>query len=272
LLAVASLWPPRTWTSLEARVLRQAAALDRLARESDGRFVEVRSRADLERLLARHAADHRVVGGLLDIEGAHALGDGLAALDRVEAAGVRMIGLAHFYDNAFAGSAHGVAKKGLTDLGRTLVREMERRGIVVDLAHSSPATIADVLAMATRPLVASHTGVRGTCDNARNLSDEQLRGVARLGGVVGIGFWETAACGLAPADVARAVKYAVDLIGDDHVGLGSDFDGAVTTGFDAAGLPGLTQALVDAGIPEASLPKILGGNAIRVLRAVLPAA
>lgn len=272
LLAVASLWAPRTWTSLEARVLHQAAALDRLARESDGRFIEVRTRADLDRLLAQHAADHRVVGGLLDIEGAHALGDHLTALDRVEAAGVRMIGLAHFYDNAFAGSAHGVAKGGLTDLGRTLVREMERRGIVVDLAHSSPATIADVLAIATRPLVASHTGVRGTCDNTRNLSDEQLRGVARLGGVVGIGFWETAACGLAPADVARAVKYAVDLIGDDHVGLGSDFDGAVTTGFDAAGLPSLTQALLDAGLPEASIPKILGGNAIRVLRAVLPAA
>ncbi|HEY2389073.1 MAG TPA: dipeptidase [Candidatus Binatia bacterium] len=270
LLAVSSLWPPRTWTSLEARVLQQAAALDRLARGSEGRFIEVRTRADLDRLLAAHAVDPRVVGGLVDIEGAHALGDDLGALDRVAAAGIRMIGLAHFYDNAFAGSAHGVAKGGLTKLGRTLVREMERRGIVVDLAHSSPATIADVLAMATRPLVVSHTGVRGVCDNQRNLSDEQLRGVARLDGVVGIGFWETAACGVAPADVARAIKYTVDLIGDEHVGLGSDFDGAVTTGFDAAGLPMLTQAMLDAGVPETSIPKILGGNAIRVLRAVLP--
>ncbi len=272
LLAATSLWPLPTWTSLEARVLYQAAALDRLARGSGGRFIEVRSVADLDRLLARHAADRGVVGGLLDIEGAHALGDDLAALDRVAAAGVRMVGLAHFYDNAFAGSAHGATKGGLTDLGRALVRDMERRGIVVDLAHSSPATIADVLAIATRPLVVSHTGVRGICDNARNLSDEQLRGVARLGGVVGVGFWETAACGLAPADVARTVKYAVDLIGDEHVGLGSDFDGAVTTGFDAAGLPMLTQALLDAGIAEGSIPKILGGNALRVLRAVLPPA
>jgi microsomal dipeptidase-like Zn-dependent dipeptidase len=271
LLAVSSLWPTRTWTSLEARVLRQAEALDRVTRESEGRFIEVRTGADLDRLLMAHAADPRVVGGLVDIEGAHALGDDLGALDRVAAAGIRMIGLAHFYDNAFAGSAHGVAKSGLTDLGRTLVHEMERRGIVVDLAHSSAATIADVLAMATRPLVVSHTGVRGICDNQRNLSDEQLRGVAQLGGVVGIGFWETAACGLAPADVARAIKYTVDLIGDEHVGLGSDFDGAVTTGFDAPGLPMVTQAMLDAGIPDASIPKILGGNAIRLLHAVLPA-
>jgi microsomal dipeptidase-like Zn-dependent dipeptidase len=224
----------------------------------------------LERLLARHADDPRVVGGLLDIEGAQALEGDLANLAAVDTAGIRMIGLAHFYDNAFAGSAHGIAKSGLTALGHALVHEMERRGIIVDLAHSSAATIADVLAIATRPLVVSHTGVRGTCDNGRNLTDEQLRGVARLGGVVGIGFWETAACGLAPTDIARAIKYAVDLIGDDHVGLGSDFDGAVTTGFDAAALPTVTQALLDAGVAEASIPKVLGGNAIRVLQAVLP--
>jgi microsomal dipeptidase-like Zn-dependent dipeptidase len=270
LLAATSLWPLRTLTSFRARVLHQAAALHHLADESDGRFIVVESRSDLDRVLARHAEDPTVIGGLLDIEGAHALEADVANLDAVAAAGVRMIGLAHFYDNVFGGSAHGVAKHGLTDLGRTLVHEMERRGIVVDLAHSSPAAIADVLAIATRPLVVSHTGVRGTCDNPRNLSDDQLRGVARLGGVVGIGFWETAVCGLAPTDVARAIKYAVDLIGDDHVGLGSDFDGAVTTGFDASQLALVTQAMLDAGIPPVSVPKILGGNAVRVIRDVLP--
>ncbi len=270
LLAATSLWPLRTLTSLKERVLHQAAALHRVA-DLDGRFVVVRSRDDLERLLTRHAADPEVLGGLLDIEGAHALEGQLANLDAVEAAGVRMIGLAHFYDDAFAGSAHGVVKGGLTDLGRGLVREMERRGIVVDLAHSSAATIDDVLAIATRPLVVSHTGVRATCDNARNLSDDQLRGVARLDGVVGIGFWETAACGLTPADIARAIKHTIDVIGDDHVGLGSDFDGAVTTGFDASALPAVTQALLDAGVEESSIAKILGGNAVRGFRAVLPA-
>ena len=132
------------------------------------------------------------------------------------------------------------------------------------------ATLTLALVIATRPVVVSHTGIRATCDNQRNLSDDQLRAVAQNGGVVGIGFWETAACGLAPADVARAVKYAVDLIGDDHVGLGSDFDGAVTTGFDASSLRVVTQAMLDAGISDAAIPKILGGNAVRVFREVLP--
>jgi membrane dipeptidase len=108
----------------------------------------------------------------------------------LDAAGFRMIGLAHFFDNEFAGSAHGVEKYGLTEQGRALVRDMERRKILVDLAHASPKTIEDVTAMASRPVIFSHTGVRGTCDNRRNLSDEQLRKIAATGGVIGIGFWD----------------------------------------------------------------------------------
>ena len=270
LLGLVSLWPLRTLVDREARMLYQAGELHRMAAASQGALVVVETRADLERLLARRAGGADVIGGLLDIEGAHCLGDDPANLAHAFDAGVRMIGLAHFYDTAFGGSAHGVGKIGLTDRGRTLVHEMERRGVIVDLAHSSPATIADVLAIATRPVVVSHTGVRATCDNQRNLTDDQLRGVARTGGVVGIGFWETAVCGVAPADIARAIKYAVDLVGDDHVGLGSDFDGAVTTGFDTSRMRVVTQAMLDAGISEASIPKILGGNAVRVFREVLP--
>ena len=105
-----------------------------------------------------------------------------------------MVGLAHFFDNAVAGSAHGVEKGGLTALGRELVAELEARSMIVDLAHSSARTIDDVLSIATRPVVASHTGVRGVADNARNLPDDQLRGIAATGGMVGIGFWPTA-CG-----------------------------------------------------------------------------
>ncbi len=283
LLGAVDLWPFRALGSLRERVLFQAAALHRLADRSDGRFVVVESRAGLVRLLARHAEDPNVVGGLLAIEGAHALEDDvvrrggpdavaatIASLDPVVAAGVRMIGLAHFFDNAFAGSAHGTTKHGLTDLGRTLVAEMERRGIVVDLAHASEATIRDVLAVATRAPIVSHTGVRATCDNARNLSDDELRGIAAAGGIVGIGYFANAVCGLAPSDVVRAIRHTIDVIGDDHVALGSDFDGAVTTGFDASALPALTQTMLDAGIPSASVAKVLGGNATRVLRTLLP--
>src|SRR6185436_3772809 len=104
-----------------------------------------------------------------------------------------------------------------------------------------------------------------TCDNQRNLSDAQRRGVAATGGVVGIGYWETAVCGDDPAAIARAIAHAVRVAGADHVGLGSDFDGAVTTPFDTAGLAELTQALLDAGLDETTLGKVMGGNAVRVL-------
>src|SRR4029077_3892040 len=104
-----------------------------------------------------------------------------------------------------------------------------------------------VLTMPTRPVVASHTGVRGTADNARNLSDDQLRGITLTGGVVGIGFWDTATGGDDVAAIARAIAYAVDKAGAEHVGLGSDFDGAVTVPIDATGLVLLTEALLELG-------------------------
>ena len=118
-------------------------------------------------------------------------------------------------------------------------------------------------------MVVSHTGVKGTCDNARNLSDAHLRGVARTGGVVGIGFWETAVCGRRGA-LARAMRHAVAVAGIDHVALGSDFDGAVSTPFDAAGLPVLTEALLAEGFDDEEIARIMGGNAVRVLRSALP--
>jgi membrane dipeptidase len=270
LLALARRWPAATLGSRRARVLHQAAALARLAEAEPRRFQPVRARRDLDYLLAMRARDPGVVGGLLALEGAHALDDDLDALPELVDAGVRMIGLAHFFDNAFAGSAHGVAKGGLTPLGRALVEEMERRGVVLDLAHASEAAMREALALARKPPVVSHTGVRGTCDNPRNLSDDQIRAIAAAGGVIGIGVWETAVCGVAPGDVARAVRYVVDLVGDEHAALGTDFDGAVTAGFDASGLPAVTQALLAAGLSEESVRKVLGANALRVLRAVLP--
>ena len=185
-------------------------------------------------------------------------------------AGFRMMAPTHFFDNEVGGSAHGVTKGGLTALGRQVIARMESRGMLVDLAHASPKTIADVLALATRPVVVSHTGVRGTCDNARNLSDAELRGVAATGGVVGIGYWDTAVCGQDVAAIVRAIRHAVAVAGVDHVGLGSDFDGAVTVPFDASGLPLLTQALLAAGLSEDEVGKVMGGNVRRVLLAALP--
>lgn len=269
LLALADGWPPRTLGSLTERVLYQARKLDDVARR-DAHLRLVRTRADLDRLLADRERDRRWVGALLGIEGAHAL-DRPSAFDEVYHAGVRLIGLTHFFDDEFAGSAHGIDKGGLTDAGRALVARMEETGVVVDLAHASPRTITDVLAIARKPPIVSHTGVRATCDNPRNLTDAQIRAIAAAGGVVGIGDWETAVCGKTPADVARAIRHAVEVIGDEHVALGSDFDGAVAVPFDSSRLDVLTEALLEAGLPEPSVKRILGENALRVLRATLPA-
>lgn len=270
-LAIARRWPPRTWLSLLARALHLAARARDLERRSGRRFRVVTTGDDLDRLLAERAAGAPVVGGLLAIEGAHALEGDVANVDVVFEAGYRMISPAHFFDTAFGGSAHGAQRAGLTPIGRAMVARMEALGMVVDVAHASEATIDDVLAIATRPVVASHTGVRGTFDSPRNLSDAQVRGIAATGGVVGIGFWDAATGGRDVAAIVRSIGHAVDVAGPAHVALGSDFDGAVPTPFDATGLPMLTDALLAAGFEVPVVRGVLGENAIRVLRSVLPA-
>jgi microsomal dipeptidase-like Zn-dependent dipeptidase len=271
LVAIARGWPPATWRSLLARAEHQAGRLQAFANRSGGRLTLLRQRRDLEAFLARRATDQRIVGGLLAIEGAHALDGDPANVDRLAAAGYRMVAPTHFFDNDFAGSAHGVEQGGLTPLGRELIGRLEGASVIVDLAHASARTIDDVLSMATRAVVASHTGVRGTADNARNLSDEQLRGIAATGGMVGIGFWPTATGGEDAASIGRAIAYAAGVIGVEHVGLGSDFDGAVPVPFDTSGLALVTESLLAHGFDEAAIGRIMGGNAIDLLRRCLPA-
>jgi microsomal dipeptidase-like Zn-dependent dipeptidase len=271
LLALAQGWPPKTWTSLRERAAYLARRLHRTAELSGGRLTLLWTARDLQTFLERRKSDPRLVAGFLGLEGAHALEGDPAAVDMLWRAGYRMVGLAHFFDNEMAGSAHGVEKGGLTDRGRETVRRLEERGMLVDLAHASARTIDDVLAQARRPVVVSHTGVRATCDNARNLGDAQLRRIAATGGVVGIGYWPEAVCGTDARAIARAVAHAVSVAGPDHVGLGSDFDGAVTVPFDTTGLPLLVDALLEAGLAPEVLEKVMGGNVVRLLQASLPA-
>lgn len=265
LLAIGQLQPVRTWNSLLQRSLWHSEKLGRAEAESQGRLRVVRSGADVRRLLADRAGGRRVTGALLSIEGLQNLEGRLGNLDRLHAAGFRMAGLAHFFDNEVAGSMHGLNKGGLTPLGRQVVRAMEAKGMIVDIAHSSHAAVAEILAMARRPVVSSHGGVQATCDVNRNLTDEEIKGVARTGGLVGIGYWDAAVCDLRPAAIAAAIAHVRDLVGIDHVALGSDFDGAVTTGFDTAGLVNLTQALVDRGFTDEEIAKVMGGNVLRLL-------
>jgi membrane dipeptidase len=266
-LAVIDLQPPRTWTSLLQRSLWHAEKLQDFAAKSGGQLRLITTPSDIDRLLADRKNGLSVVGGMLSIEGLHDLEGKIENLDVLYAAGFRMAGLTHFFDNDVAGSMHGVGKGGLTPLGRQAVSRMEALGMIVDLAHASHATVADVLAVATRPVVFSHGGVQATCKVNRNLTDDEVRGVARTGGVIGIGYWQGAICSTKPEGVARAVAHIRDLVGIDHVGLGSDFDGSTTTGFDASQVVAVTQALLDGGFSEPDIRKVMGGNVLRVLRA-----
>ncbi|QDZ00302.1 peptidase M19 [Nitratireductor mangrovi] len=269
-LAVGQRWPLRTWFSLKERALYQAERLHDMAARSDGRFVIVKSKADLAAFLERRRSEPGIVAGVLGIEGAQVLEGDPANVDVMFEAGYRMMSPTHFFDNAMAGSAHGIEKGGLTEAGREMIRRMEAVGMIVDISHGSVPQIDDVLVMAKRPVVVSHTGVRGTCDNNRNLSDDQLRAIAANGGLVGVGFWQTAICGNDAAAIARAQRYVADLIGAEHVGLGSDFDGAVGVPFDASGTGLLTEALLAEGMAEPDIARVMGGNQIRLLLELLP--
>ena len=268
-LTIIDLQPPRTWNSLLARSLWHAKKLQTFAERSGGRLRLITAPSDIDRLLADRQSGTAIVGGMLSIEGLHDIEGKLANLDVLYAAGFRMAGLTHFFDNDVAGSMHGREKSGLTPLGRQAVRRMEALGMIVDVAHASHAAVADVLAMATRPVVSSHGGVQATCKVNRNLTDDEVGGIAKTGGVIGIGFWSGAVCSTNPQAVARAIVHVRDLVGIDHVGLGSDFDGSTTTAFDASQVAAVTQALLNSGFSADDIRKVMGGNVLRVLRAGL---
>jgi membrane dipeptidase len=270
LLALLERWPPRTWKSLTARAVYQAERLHSFAIASRGSFALIESSDQLNWYLEQRKSNRRLTAGLLSIEGAHALDGKLENLDVLYSAGYRMMSPSHFFDTDIGGAAAGVEKIGLTEKGREWVRQMEARHMIIDLAHASPQTIDDVLAMATRPVVVSHTGVRGTCNNNRNLTDEQIQAVAAKGGLIGIGYWDTATCGTDARAIVRAMRYVSDRVGVEHVALGSDFDGAVTEPFDTTGVIEITAAMMDAGYSEEEIRKIMGENAMKFLRENLP--
>lgn len=269
LLTVLQRWPPATWSSRTQRALYQARRLRDAARRSAGALTVIVSAADLDAFLNTPNAGTTALGGILAIEGLHALDGQLANVDTLYAAGYRMMGLTHFFDNEVAASAHGVSKGGLTELGRQIVRRVEALGIAVDLAHLAPAGVDEVLRMATRPVVVSHTGVQATCPGPRNLTDDQLRAIATNGGLIGIGYWNGAICEATAPSAARAMRHVALVAGVQHVALGSDFDGATEVPFDASQLVQMTQALLAEGFSESEIRDIMGENAIRFLRASL---
>ena len=269
LLTVAQLQPVKTWSSLAERSLYHAQKRDDAVAASNNAIKAVNTASQLEALLAARQKDRRPIGAMLTIEGLQNLEGKAANLDRLYDAGFRMAGLTHFFDNELAGSMHGLKKGGLTPFGRDIVRRMEAKGMIIDIAHLSHKGVAEVLAMATRPLVSSHGGVQATCKVNRNLTDDEVRGVAKTGGVIGIGYWDGALCDTSPRAAAKAMKHVRDLVGIQFVALGSDYDGATTVRFDTSQLVQVTQALMDEGFTAAEIRAVMGENALRVIRAGL---
>ena len=263
-------WPVRTWGSLYERARYQAQRLDKAAQRSNGELVFLRTRADLETVLTARANGAPVTGGLMATEGSHALDGSLDNIQNLYNEGFRMMGLHHFFDNELGGSLHGLSKAGLSDFGRDAVKEMNRLGIMIDVAHSSEAVVDETLELSSSPLIVSHTGVQGACDSPRNISDDHMRRIAAAGGLIGIGYWDGAVCDATPAGVAKSIAFAVNLVGAEHVGLGSDYDGATSVYFDTSELSVLTQALLNEGLNEKQIRAVMGGNQIRFFQKYLP--
>ena len=207
----------------------------------------------------------------MSLEGAHALEGRLENVELLFNKGFRIIGFSHFFDNELGGSAHGMKKDGITKFGLNVLYKMSQLNMLVDISHASSKLIDDIFQHSMQPVIASHTGVQSVCNNAgRNLSDQHIRKIADSGGVVGIGFWPAAICSNNVSGLIKTIRYVVDLVGEDYVALGSDFDGNVQTPFDAANISIVTRALVQAGFTEHQIQKIMGDNIANVLLSSLP--
>ena len=250
-------------------VVTQLDALDDAMARHPDEMVWTRTGADVR--AAKASGKLSALGG---IEGGQALEGTLDAIEPFARRGVRYLGLLHFSQNAIGRPAKGRgmdASAGLTAFGRDVVRECERCGVIVDLAHINRRGFMDALALATLPALVSHTGVLGVHEHWRNIDDEQLRAVAANGGCVGIIFSKRYLGSASIESVVDHLLHVVDVAGEDAPALGSDFDGFVVPprGLeDIAALPNLTVALSRRGVSPRVLEKILGGNVLRVLDAV----
>ncbi|WP_394560875.1 dipeptidase [Aquipseudomonas alcaligenes] len=269
-LAMAQRWPKETWGSLLQRALYQADKLKQAAAASEGKLTLIHNRTEFARYLEDWQRDPQRLATVLATEGLQPIEGKLENIDVLYDAGFRIAGLTHFFDNEVGGSAHGLNKGGLTPLGRQVIARLEEKRMLVDLAHASKPLIDDVLAMAKRPVLVSHTGVAGTCAGPRNLTDDHLQRIAATGGVIGIGYWDAAVCETSVGAIIRAIRYAVDKVGVAHVALGSDFNGMVHTPFDSTGLAQITEGLQRAGFSDADIAAIMGGNVRDLLLANLP--
>ncbi len=211
----------------------------------------------------------------LGIENGYALGKDVNNVRKFCDMGVSYITLCHNGDNDLCDSARGKGEwKGLSPLGKQMVAEMNRLGVMVDISHAAESTFYDVLACSRYPIIASHSSARALCNHPRNLTDDQLKAIAGQGGVVQLclykGFINEEAEKASVSDAIRHINHMVDLIGVEHVGIGSDFDGdGELIGCRASNeLINITMHLLKEGYSETDISRIWGGNFLRVMRQV----
>ncbi|MGW1344296.1 dipeptidase [Kribbella sp. NPDC002412] len=229
---------------------------------------------------------------VLALEGCPQIDNDLELLQTLHRLGVRMVSFTHFGRSALGdGSGEDAAGSRLTHAGVEAVGLLEELGVLIDVSHVGRGGVEHILELATKPVVASHSSAFALREHHRNLTDEQLRGIAATGGVVCVNFFAgflTDAEKPTVEHLADHLEYVVDVAGEDHVGLGSDFVAEVfaekipacdrplvVQGLDAevyvpglegpAGMPLVTEALLRRGMPETTIRKVLGANLIRVL-------
>lgn len=215
------------------------------------------------------------IAAMLSIEGADVIEGRLSMLRVYHRLGVRMVGLVHSLRNLLAdGVADTRTKGGLSRLGVEVVEELNRLGMIVDVSHLSDAGFWDVLEASKDPIVASHSNSRAVCSHPRNMTDEMIKALAEKGGVMGMNFAPDFVHKTKPSveTLVDHIDHIVDLVGPEHVGLGSDFDGipATPAGLeDASKMPAITEELVKRGYSEEYIRLILGGNHLRLIKKVV---
>jgi len=226
---------------------------------------------------AREAVASKKIAVFIGVEGAHALSGRIDALEHYYSKGARYLTITHFSANeaGFSSNDTANADQGLTQWGKDLVREIGNLRMMIDIAHLAPGCFWDVMRMVKRPVIASHIGMRALNDHWRNLDDDQVRAIAQGGGVIGIMFQPSFLskhfwlCSL--DTVIEHFEHCMEIAGEDHVGLGSDWDGFITTPIgleDVTGLPRITQRLLERGHSKETVRKVLGLNFLRVFEAV----
>lgn len=260
----------RPTSSLTKRAILQCNELYGFAERSEGKFRVIVNSEELSNFISDRKKNKQISAGILGVEGAHALDGKIENVQVLFDNGVRMMSAVHFFDNKLGSSAHGVKKEGLTEFGKSVILKMVSMDMIIDIAHCAPKTVDDIIEIANGPIISSHTGVRGTCDKVRNLSDKHLKAIANSGGLISIAMFEEAVCGIDAAATARAMKYTVDLVGIEYVSLGSDFDGSVMTPFDITGLPLIVEELKKLGFTNEAIKKIMGENVKNFLLKNLP--